>query len=346
MSGPGDPVADVVTGDGTDASGEGGGPHRPTDNAVFTLEGRAAPGLYLVGWLATVMGVGIVLVGLMAGGGTSAAVVALCGVAILAIGLAAATGAQTMQRGRDAGRAYRGPSPFLAFATSLPLTILLVVLVVAPAAALGLDAASPAASLLSILATAAVYIGLVRLFVVGPGALSWREMGMGPLGSAAIGEFARGALFALPVVVVTSLFAAILVQLVGTSPNSPLPTSGPGPGLVFNLISAAVVAPISEEIFFRGFATTAWSRDLGSRAALVRGTFFFALIHILTMGGSSFGDAAGRAFVAFAARLPVSFALGWVFLQRRSIYASIGLHAAFNGLLVLLAELVSRSVGG
>jgi membrane protease YdiL (CAAX protease family) len=36
-------------------------------------------------------------------------------------------------------------------------------------------------------------------------------------------------------------------------------------------------------------------------------------------------------------RIPVAFALGWIFLQRRSIFASVGLHAAFNGILLLIA---------
>ena len=84
---------------------------------------------------------------------------------------------------------------------------------------------------------------------------------------------------------------------------------------------------------------------MGVRGALVRGALFFALIHVLTIGGSSFGDAAGRAFVAFVARIPLSFALGWLFLRRRSVYASLGLHATYNGVLVILAELAVRSAG-
>ena len=35
------------------------------------------------------------------------------------------------------------------------------------------------------------------------------------------------------------------------------------------------------------------------------------------------------------ALLPVGLALGWVFLSRKSLYAAIGLHAAFNAIQVL-----------
>jgi membrane protease YdiL (CAAX protease family) len=47
--------------------------------------------------------------------------------------------------------------------------------------------------------------------------------------------------------------------------------------------------------------------------------------------------------VAFLARVPVALALGWLFDMRRSIWASIGLHAAFNGILLVLAEVAIRS---
>jgi membrane protease YdiL (CAAX protease family) len=36
------------------------------------------------------------------------------------------------------------------------------------------------------------------------------------------------------------------------------------------------------------------------------------------------------------ALLPIAITLGWLFLRRRSLYAAIGLHGAFNGIQVLL----------
>ena len=52
------------------------------------------------------------------------------------------------------------------------------------------------------------------------------------------------------------------------------------------VLGAAVVAPIAEEIFFRGFALSAWQRDLGPRPALVRSALFFALVHIANVGAA------------------------------------------------------------
>ena len=321
----------------------------PPGGSIFTIEGRAAPGLYFVGWIGSIMGLATLLVGTLAGGGSSAIVLTTAGAALLSLGLVAAAGSQAIERRLRAGVAhtvYVGPSPFLVFGASLPLTLLFVIILIAPAVALGLDARSPAASLLSLLATAAVYLGLIRLLVVGPAALTWREMGVGRFRSAALGDLAQGAVLALPILVVTYVLAALLVGVLGTSPESPLPPPGNALGFALNLIAAAIVTPIGEEVFFRGFSTTAWAQGMGAQRGLLRGAIFFAFVHVLTIGGATFGEAAAHALIAFVVRLPVSFALGWVFLQRRSIYASIGLHAMYNGFLVILAELAARSFGG
>ena len=49
--------------------------------------------------------------------------------------------------------------------------------------------------------------------------------------------------------------------------------------------------------------------------------------------------------IGFVTRLPVAFLLGWLFVRTRSIWASVGLHVAFNATLLLLAEYYLR-VGG
>jgi hypothetical protein len=61
------------------------GPARP-GLGLFTIEGRAAPGLFVVGWLATLLGFGIVVVGAIA---PSALFVYFVGPVLLSIGLIA-----------------------------------------------------------------------------------------------------------------------------------------------------------------------------------------------------------------------------------------------------------------
>jgi membrane protease YdiL (CAAX protease family) len=307
---------------------------------TFTIEGREAPALFVVGWLATIAGLALVLVGAL-GGGTPAVVVLIVGLALLSVGLVAGTGSQAIERRARGTADYWGPSPFLVFAAVIPLTVLLQALAGLPLVASGLDPGSPLASFVGLLVTAAVYLGLVRLVVVGPGALSWLEMGVRWPGRLGVVELVYGAAIGVPLVFVSGLIALLLSQLLAV-PESPLPEAGGPIGALLNIASAAVIAPIAEEIFFRGFATTAWLRSLGANPAIVRGAIFFAAVHILTVGGASFGEGAERALFAFLVRLPVALALGWVFVRRGSLVAAIGLHAAYNGVPVLALLLAGR----
>jgi membrane protease YdiL (CAAX protease family) len=72
----------------------------------------------------------------------------------------------------------------------------------------------------------------------------------------------------------------------------------------------------------------------------------FALAHVINVGGDSLPQVGGLIAVGFATRLPVAFALGWLFLRTRSIWAPIGLHMAFNGILLVLSEVATGAGGG
>jgi membrane protease YdiL (CAAX protease family) len=305
---------------------------------VFSLEGRAAPGLYLVGWLGSVLGLAVLVALILSGpGGTSALVLALVATILLALGLVAAAGAQGMQR-RARGDAYAGPSPLLVFVASLPIALPIAVIALRIAENAGIDPAGPLGGVIGQAVLVLGLVVLVRLLVVGTHALSWRDMGIRwPGGPQAVGHLVSGAILAVPVILATALLAGVLVNFLHTTPDSPLPGARDTTGVLLNVLAAVVIAPIGEEIFFRGFALTAWERALGPRSALIRSALFFAFVHVLTVGGTSFDDAAAKAFIGFAVRIPVAFALGWISLQRRSIFASIGLHAAFNGILLLIA---------
>jgi len=317
----------------------------PPGLSTFSLEGRAAPALYLIGWVGSVLGLGIVGVALLAAGTVAAALLFLIGLLLLGVGLLAASGSQAIERGRRPELAYRGPSPVLAFFTVFAITLVLFVVVLAPLTALGLEPTAPLATTISLLITAAVYVGVIRLLVVGPGALSWADMGLRVPAGAALADLTVGALLAVPVLVVTLLLSGLLSTFLQPAP-SPLPSTPDVPGLVANLLSAAVIAPISEELFFRGFATTAWAKALGSWAAIVRGALFFAFAHVIAQLDPSFAEGAQRALFSFVALLPVGLTLGWLFLARRSLYAPIGLHATFNAIQVLLAFAIAAGTTG
>jgi membrane protease YdiL (CAAX protease family) len=185
---------------------------------------------------------------------------------------------------------------------------------------------------------ALVFIGVVRLMVVGPGAITWADMGFGlPIGRI-VQALLSGAVLAAPIVFITGAVALALIRVFGVTPPSPLPPTGTTSGLLLHLVAASVVAPVAEEIVFRGFALTAWARTDGARVAIVRSAVFFAVAHVLLITGSTPAEGASLAIVAGAGRLPVALALGWLYLRWGTIWAPIGLHATFNAILVVVSE--------
>ncbi|HEY3522535.1 MAG TPA: type II CAAX endopeptidase family protein [Candidatus Limnocylindrales bacterium] len=306
-------------------------PARP-GTRTFTIEGRHAPGLFVVGWIATILGLGVVAIGLGSGGSIPAPLFVV-GILVLALGLLAGAGSQAIER-RASGASFVGPSPFLLFAAVIPTYILLLIGILFVLSVAGVEPGAPVATLLSEIVLLGVYLGLIRLTVVGTGGASWAELGLRrPEERSAV---AFGVIFAIPLVFISGLIAVLLVQ-VFPAPPSPLPEAHDRLGMLANLLAASVVAPIGEELFFRGYATTAWLRTMGPWAAIIRGGLFFAFAHVITVSGPTFGEAAGQAFVAFAVRVPVALALGWLFVRTRSVYPTIALHATFNGLPLLLA---------
>ncbi|HEY8817337.1 MAG TPA: type II CAAX endopeptidase family protein [Candidatus Limnocylindrales bacterium] len=312
--------------------------------STFTIEGRAAPALFVIGWLATLLGFGLIVIALMSGDPAAGRILVIVGIAILSIGLVAAAGSQGIERRVRGVLPYQGPSPFLVLLAAIPISVLALVVVSVPLALLGISLDGPFAALVSVTLQAGVYIGLVRLLVVDTGALDWVSMGIRRFDRTAVLEMFGGALWAAPLVVITGIVASILVNLVPVEPVSPLPPTGTTSGLIVSLVAGALVAPFGEEILFRGFATTAWVRGRGIRGGVILGALVFAFAHVVTISGTTAGEAFQQAFVAFAGRIPIAIALGVLFVRRGTIWASFGLHAAFNAILLVLAELLSRSI--
>lgn len=312
--------------------------------SIFTIDDRSAPALFVIGWLATLLGLGLCAGAILSHGGIASIVLLIAGLALLSVGLIAASGSQGIERRARAMASYSGPSPFLVFGASIPVSILILVVIALPLDALGVPLGGPPGSLLSVVVQAVVYVSLIRLLVVDTGALDWRAMGVRRPDLRALGEIGGGALWALPVIALTVPISAILLAIFPVTPESPLPPTGEPVGFALSLIAGVLVAPFGEEVLFRAFATTAWVRGMGVRSGLVRAALVFAIAHILTISGSSVGDAIGLAVVGFATRLPIALALGFLFVRRGTIWSSFGLHAAFNGILLVVAEVASRTI--
>ncbi|MEX2010988.1 MAG: type II CAAX endopeptidase family protein [Chloroflexota bacterium] len=307
---------------------------RPLGLTVFTLEDRAAPALFLIGWLATLIGFGATIVAALAGSGLAGVILFAAGTAVLTIGLVAAAGSQAIERRAAGVTTYAGPSPVLVFAASVSATLFLSALIGSFLVRLGLN---PDASLFTLVGSLIIfgsYLGLVRFLVVGTGALTWRDMGFRASSRGLAEDAALGVALAVPVLTVTGILAALLSTFLPL-PDPVLPPATDTAGVLLNLAVAAVIAPIGEELFFRGFATTAWARVYGARRGLIQGAVFFAVAHVLTLGAVDPVEGLKLALFASLVRLPVAVTLGSLFLRRRSLVAPIFLHAAYNGLPII-----------
>jgi len=356
--------------------------HPIAGRSTFALAGRAAPRLYAAGWVLTIAGLGV-LIGLVAAtmAGIELGLPPLVGLALIeatillvAAGLTAAAAAQALQRRADGWQDYFGPSPFLL--TGALILLLSAVPMRTILAHLGIDIQSASGSLLGLLVYLIGYAAMVHFLVVRPGALSWhdivrpRHLALGrddvsigpfgpisdedrlnstPAGERLLKDVAWALLLLIPVIIATTLLLTALMTLLGLTnrdiaPSSPVPAASTLLDRIYALIAVAVVAPIGEEIFFRGFATNAWARSLKRHRAILQAGLFFAFIHVINVDLGDASTAPRVALVAFGGRIPVSVALAWLYVRRRSIFASGALHSAYNGTLVILSWIAASAV--
>lgn len=344
---PGDPDAP------TPAWAEAGGPFAgladpppppagPPGGKVFTLEDRPAPALYLLAWLLTGTGAAMLLFSTQAPPSPGRTLVLLVALLLLGTGFAAGAGYQVVARRTRPVTAYRGPAPVLVFG----LVVVLSALGSGLLGAVGLAPESAAGFLIGLLVVALGYLLGVTAFVVRTDALTWTEMGWPAAGPGRM----RGALAALVTGAVATLVAAPAVAvvanlvglLIGSEAPQILPPARDVTDRILIALAVAVVAPVGEEIFFRGFALAAWARDLPVRSALLRSAVFFAVVHIANISAVTFADGAKQALLQLLVILPLGLLLGWLYL-RRGILAAIGGHVAWNALILGLTLVRSGS---
>jgi membrane protease YdiL (CAAX protease family) len=315
---------------------------------LLQLAGREAPALYVIGLLSTVVGASALVAG-FAGAGVSLAIVALI---LIGVGGIALSGASALQRRVDTPVAgWRGPGPLAIFWTTIPWALLAQVLLAALFTALGAATAlsTPLGTLALAAASNLATVLIIGLVVVGSGAVRWRDLILAtPAASpktlpapdrrgGLAGDLFWGVALALPILTAAGLFATLVLNGTGLSAPVVLPPTMNGVDLAANVLTAGLIAPIGEELLYRGVIAQAWARQSSARRAILFSAIVFAFAHTLTVGGTSVADAASVAAVAFVVRLPLGIALGWLWIRRRSVVATIALHAAYNLAIVALS---------
>lgn len=96
------------------------------------------------------------------------------------------------------------------------------------------------------------------------------------------------------------------------------------------ILAIVILAPLAEEIFFRGVVFNAWLREGGRTWAYLGSSALFAVIHL--------------SLVAVVPIFLLGLALAWVYRRTGNLLAPIAMHATVNGLSVTLALLARYQV--
>lgn len=93
-------------------------------------------------------------------------------------------------------------------------------------------------------------------------------------------------------------------------------TASSGPRLLAAVVLVDLLAPVAEEIFFRGFAITVLAQNYGHQRAIWGSALLFAAVHLYV--------------IHFLPIFIIGLVLAWLFWRTRSLAACITAHAALN----------------
>jgi len=123
-------------------------------------------------------------------------------------------------------------------------------------------------------------------------------------------------------VLLTSTVGSYLVAWFPLSESETAMFEEMGSGSFGAIIGACVLAPILEEMLFRGIILRSFLRQYSRWAAIVGSAAIFGLAHMN--------------IYQFCAALVLGIIAGWLYERTRSLLTCIALHAAYNGTLTLI----------
>ena len=258
--------------------------------------------------------------------------VLLLGGLLLVVGLVLSAVRALIVRAALPPERYRGPAVFVLLLMALILGT--VVAFGAGDAAVALFNGGPLSVGGSLLLLTSTQIGLMVVtggLVVAPRALAGvRLVGRTGLGRSLL--IGLGA--AIPAWIGATLLgalAATLLQAVGlTEEAGPVDSFIKRGDPTVILIAFLLVAPVAEEIFFRGVVYNAWEREHGTWVAVIGSAALFAAIH--------------TSLFALVPIFALGVALALLYRSTRSLAATMALHAGFNTISVAIALLERQGI--
>jgi membrane protease YdiL (CAAX protease family) len=158
-----------------------------------------------------------------------------------------------------------------------------------------------------------------RVYWCGRAAHEWRGAGLG----------AAAYVATIPVLVLGSLLYSLVLLLLGVEPEMQdvvllFESLEDGWFFYYFIFMAVILAPIAEELLFRGVLLPACSRAWGVRAGVVVSSLLFAFMHLHA--------------TSFAALWLLSVGLAIAYMYTRSIWAPIAMHMLFNGVNLVMVQ--------
>jgi membrane protease YdiL (CAAX protease family) len=224
---------------------------------------------------------------------------------------------------------YRGPAVLLL----LVLVMVVAGIATAPfgddavALVLGEGELSLAGAVVLLLSTQVALLLVSWLFVLRPGALAgWPSWSGGDAAAAVRAGLGWGVVAWVGSAAVSVVVVLVLEELgIGADQQAAeqaLMVIDPW----LAVLAIVIVAPIAEELFFRGVVFNAWLREGGARFAYLGSAALFAVIHL-----------------SLAAAVPIfllGLALAWIYRRTGSLLAPIAMHTVVNGISVGISLLV------
>jgi membrane protease YdiL (CAAX protease family) len=228
---------------------------------------------------------------------------------------------------------YRGPSVLLLLALVLVLASVITAPFGADAAALllGSGELTLLGSIVLLISTQAALLLVSWLLVFRPNALAALPRFPGPEPARAV---RMGLLWGIAAWIGASVVSAGVVALLEVLGVEVEPQAAEQALTVVEpwvaVLAIVILAPIAEELFFRGVVFNAFLRERGLRFAYLGSAAMFAVIHL--------------SIVALLPIFLLGLALAWVYHRTGSLLAPIVMHAVVNGLSVAIALLVRFEV--
>jgi len=190
----------------------------------------------------------------------------------------------------------------------------------------GWTAISPYYSFATTICFYGVLLAIVLVFASRHGGGAWAQLGLRRF---ALWVAILMPPFALILQLLTGLLSALLSPLLGglKNPQGCDISRAFGADPYLAVISIAVIAPVVEEIVFRGFIYGGLRQRWGVTVSILVSSLGFALAHSLSVGGSI--------LLLGPSLFLAGVALAFVYERSRSLLPGIVLHASFNLIAVI-----------